>query len=120
MSDGIEIEGFEGLEDLLQQMTISESDEKNAMKKALEPVAKEIESNSPLGNSGRLKRLKIQVKKKDLATIGIIKTTAFYDIFQEFGTSQQKNNVGYFERSVRSKENEAISILFKNLLVKVN
>lgn len=120
MNDGIVIDGFDDLEELLQQMTISETDEKNAMKKALEPISNEIEKNTPEGNTKRLKRLKIQVKKEDLATVGIVKTTAFYDIFQEFGTSQQKSNVGYFERSVRSKENEAVSILFKNLLDKAN
>lgn len=116
---GIELDGFEGLETLLQEMTIDEADEKKAIKKALEPIADEIEKNTPVGTTGRLKRLKVTIKKDGLAVVGTIKMGAFYDIFQEFGTSKSKKNVGFFERSVNRTQREAIEILTSELLDKV-
>ncbi|NMM65495.1 hypothetical protein HBE96_23230 [Clostridium sp. P21] len=116
--NGIAIEGLEELEMLVQNMTIDESDEKRAVKKAIDIVADEIEKNTPEGKTRKLKRLKKSVKKEGFATVGTIKLGAFYDIFQEFGTSQQKHHLGFFERSVKSSENEAIDVLAKELLEK--
>lgn len=113
---GIELQGFEELENLLQDMTIDEYDEKKAIKKAIDIIANEVEKNTPMGATGRLKRLKKTVKKEGLATVGIIKMGAFYDIFQEFGTSKSKKNVGFFERSVNKTQDQAVEILSNELL----
>lgn len=116
MSSGIEIDGFEDLEELLQDMTITEADEKRAMKKAIEPIADEVERNTPERTS-RLKKSVIKsIKREGFATIGIVRLGKFYDIFQEFGTSQQKAHIGFFERSVNKKAEESLSILSKELL----
>lgn len=114
---GIEIEGMEEFTDMIEDMTIDEADEKKAIRNAIRPIAEEIEKNTPIG-SGKLKKISKTVKKEGLATVGIVRTKAFYDIFQEFGTSEQKKNVGYFDRSVKNTENEALSILAKELLDK--
>ncbi|EKO1913619.1 hypothetical protein PZQ55_002707 [Clostridium botulinum] len=119
MSSGIEIEGMEEFTDFLQDMTLTESDERKAVREAIKPIANEVEKNSPTGYTGRLKRISETVKKEGLATVGLVRTTVFYDIFQELGTSKQKKNVGYFERSVKSTEDKALSILAKELLDKV-
>lgn len=118
MSDGIELEGMEEFADFLQDMTIDEADEKKAMREAIKPIANEVEKNTPVGNTGKLKKISKTVKKEGLATVGIVRTKAFYDLFQEFGTSQQKSNIGYFERSVENTKNEALSILTRELLNK--
>jgi HK97 gp10 family phage protein len=119
MADGIEVEGMDEFTDMLEDMTIDEADEKKAMRKAIKPIADEVERNSPVGYTGKLKKISKTVKKEGLATVGIVRTKVFYDIFQEFGTSTQKKNVGYFERSVNSTKDEATGILAKELLDKV-
>src|SRR3712207_1740045 len=103
---------------MLEGMTIDEADEKKAIRNAIRPIAEEIEKNTPIGSTGKLKKISKTVKKEGLATVGIVRTKAFYDIFQEFGTSEQKKNVGYFDRSVKNTENEALNILSKELLNK--
>ncbi|NFQ85118.1 hypothetical protein FDG04_07310 [Clostridium sporogenes] len=118
MSNGIEIEGLDEFTDFLQDMTLTESDEKKAVREAIEPIGNMVEKNSPTGYTGRLKRISKTVKRDGLATVGIVRTKVFYDIFQELGTSKQKKNVGYFERSVKGVEDKAISILTKILLDK--
>lgn len=119
MANGIELEGMEEFTDFLQGMTIDEDDEKKAVRQAIKPIADEIEKNTPEGNTKRLKKISKTVKKDGFATIGIVRTKAFYDLFQEFGTSQQKANVGYFDRSVKNTEDEALKILAKELLDKI-
>lgn len=113
---GIEIDGFKDLEKLLQNMSITETDEKKAMKKAIEVIANEVEKNTPVGSTGRLKNIKKTVKKDGFGIVGIVKMGAFYDVFQEFGTSQGKKHVGFFDRSVNKTQSEAIDILAKELL----
>lgn len=118
MIDGIRIEGLEEIESFLQEVTISEEDERRAIRASLKPMAQEIENNTTK-KSGKLSKLTTTVKKEGLGTVGTIKTKRFYDIFEEFGASGKKHNIGYFERSVRNKEAESISILAKLLLDKI-
>lgn len=113
---GIELEGFEEFESMLQDMTIDEADERKALRKSIKIIASEVEKNTPVGATGRLKKLKIKVKKEGLATVGSFSMGAFYDKFQEFGTSKSKKNVGFFERSVNKTQNEVINTLTKELL----
>jgi HK97 gp10 family phage protein len=116
MDNGIEIDGFDGLEELLQDMTVTEQDEKRAMKKALSPITDEVTKNAP-SKSGRLKKsIKTSVKVEDFAVVGRVRINSFYGCFQEFGTSQQKANIGFFERSVNKSSGESINILAKELL----
>lgn len=114
---GIEIEGLEEFTNFLSEMTIDEADESKAVRLAIEPIAKEIEKNTKK-RSGKLAKISKTVKKQGLATAGIVKTKQFYDIFEEFGTSTAKHNVGYFEKSVKNTEDEAIKILAEILLGK--
>lgn len=116
MGNGIEIDGFEDLEELVQDMVITEADEKKAMKKALEPIANEVERNTPEKTSKLKKSVIKSIKKESFATIGIVRMGRFYDVFQEFGTSKSKAHVGFFEKSVNKTEKEAIYILSKELL----
>lgn len=118
MASGIEIDGFDDLENLLQDMTISDVDEKKAMKKAIEPIYQEVYANAPERTGKLKKQITKIVKKEDFATTGTIKLGAFYSMFEEFGTSQQKSHVGFFETSVNKTNNEAIEILTKELLDK--
>lgn len=116
--NSIELSGFDELEDLLKDMTISDAKEKKAMKLAIEPIYQEIYDNAPVGSTGKLKKYITKTVKKDgFATVGTIKMGAFYTMFQEYGTSKSKANVGFFERAVSKTEEQAIEIISKELLL---
>lgn len=114
--DCIEIDGFEELEEMLQEMNIDEKDEKKAVKCAIDIIADEIEKNTPKRTERLKKSLKRTVKKEEFATVGIVRFGAFWDVFQEFGTSKDKKNVGFFEKSVNRTKDKAIETLAKELL----
>ncbi|NRT33253.1 hypothetical protein OD350_00015 [Clostridium beijerinckii] len=115
---GIELDGFEEVEALLQDMTLTEADEKKAMKAGIDVIYNAVESNTPVGESGDMKRkIREKVSKNDLSLItGQVIMGAWYTGFEEFGTSQQKHHVGFFERSVNSSQDEALEVLAKGLL----
>lgn len=117
--NGIEISGFDDFENLLQDMTISDLDEKKAMKKAIEVIAVGVERDTPIGNSGKLKKIKRSIKKEVFATVGKIELGAFYGMFDEYGTSHSKKHVGFFETSVNRTQDQAIEVLKNELLNKV-
>lgn len=112
----VEIDGFDELEGLLQDMTITPAAEKKAMKKALEPIYEEVIKNAPESTGDLKRQIKTSVKKEDFATIGTVKLGAWYSIFNEFGTSRSKKNIGFFERSVNNSKDQAIRILTEELL----
>lgn len=113
----IELEGFEELETLLQEMTLTDTVKKKAMKSAVEVIAEEVRSNTPSGTTGRTKKqIKTKVSKDDFSVTGQVIMGAWYTGFEEFGTSQQKHNVGFFERSVNSSQSEALEVLTEELL----
>jgi len=113
----IELSGFEELENLLQDMTLTEAQEKKAVKKSIDVIAKAVEINTPVGKTGSTKKqIKTTVSKDDFSITGIVKMGAFYTGFEEFGTSQQKHHIGFVERSVNSSQNEALEVLAKELL----
>ncbi|WP_077853799.1 HK97-gp10 family putative phage morphogenesis protein, partial [Clostridium beijerinckii] len=110
-------DGFEELEALLQDMTLTEADEKKAMKDGIDVIYNAVESNTPVGETGKMKKeIKTKVSKDDFSVTGQVIMGAWYTGFEEFGTSQQKHHVGFFERSVNSSQNEALEVLAKGLL----
>lgn len=118
MDGEIVIEGLEEFTEMLEGMTLTEEDEKKALRAAIKPIANEIEKNTPV-LTGKLRKVKKSVKKEGFATVGTVKLGAWWDIFQEFGTSQQKHHAGFFDRAVKTSENEAVSIVAKELLEKI-
>ena len=112
----IEIEGWDDLEKTLSELTIDKSKERVAMKTAIQPVAKELKANTPKGKTRRLSNVKAVVKQEEFATVGIVRSDAFYDIFQNYGTSKSKKNVGYFDKSIDSTQDLVIEVLAKTLL----
>lgn len=115
----IEVEGLEELTKMLEDATLSKADERNAMKKAIEPAREALEKDSPRGKTGKLAKVKATVKQEDFNTTGIVKSDAFYDKFQDWGTSKQKAHVGYFDRSIESTKDKVIEILGEELLKKI-
>ncbi len=116
MSNRIEISGFPELENLLHDMTISEAKEKAAMRLAIVPMKEGLIAATPKGKTRKLMDVKTTVKKEGFATVGILKLGAFWDMFQEYGTSQQRAHVGFFDRTIRRTERTALAILTRELL----
>ncbi|WP_338631348.1 HK97-gp10 family putative phage morphogenesis protein [Clostridium baratii] len=104
---GIEVEGFEQLLALNDKLALTTADKRKAVRIGIETIAKTIEENSPVGKTKKLSKIKVTVREKNLAIEGIARSGAFYDKMQEYGTSQQKKNVGYFKRSVEKSAVEA-------------
>ncbi|ABG87910.1 hypothetical protein EHZ13_15005 [Clostridium perfringens] len=115
----LEIEGFEEFEKFISEdMVLDESTKRKGIKAGITKIGKAIEKNSPI-KSGRLSKVKIRVKNTGLATEGTASSSEFYDIFQNFGTSEQKAHVGYFDRAVDETTNEAVEevaeIIFRKM-----
>lgn len=113
----IKLEGFEELEEMLSDMQIDEGKEKKAMKKAIEIIAAEVMTNAPEDTTALKKSIEVKVARKiKEGTIGTVRINKFYSVFQEFGTSTQSKHKGFFERSVNSKQKEALEALKDELL----
>ena len=114
--NSIEISGFPELENLLHDMTISDAQEKKAMQLAIIPIKEGLEQAAPEGKTGKLEKIKTSVKKEEFATVGTLKLGAFWGMFQEYGTSQQRAHVGFFENTIRQTERSALAILTREML----
>lgn len=115
----IEYSGFDELESLIQDMVITDQDERKAMKAAIKSVYDKTQNATPVRSTTLKKSEVMQVKKEDFATVGIVRYGVFWDLFNEFGTSKDKSHVGFFERAVNDTNDEVISILTENLTFKV-
>lgn len=116
MADGIKTEGIDELIISLENADITENQERAILKKAIEPAIKALERDTPKGQSGKLEKIKAIIKKDGFATTATLKAGAFWGMFQEFGTSRSKKNIGYFHRSIKNTENEVIDRISKDLL----
>lgn len=119
MANSIEVEGMEELSDLFREMSLTEKDERKALRNGIKIIADTIEKNTPHGPTGELAKIKTGVRNTGLGMEAKAQSKAFYDVFQEFGTSQQKENVGYFENSVEDSKNEAIEEVAKVAFSKI-
>lgn len=119
MASGIEVEGLDEYEKLLEDMVLDFSDKRKSVKAGIEVIAKGLEDDTPVGPTGELAEIKTTVRQKELATEGIARSKAFYDIFQNFGTSEQKAHVGYFDRSVEKNSTKAVAAVAEIIFEKM-
>lgn len=115
----VEVEGMKEFEELLQDMVLDVNAKKKAVKAGIDIVAKSIENNSPKGKTGKLSKIKTSTKDIVLGVEGTAHAKAFYDVFENFGTSQQKAHVGYFDRAVQDSTDEAIEKVAQVIFSKI-
>lgn len=119
MSGTIELDGLDEFQEFVENMALDVTTKRQAVRVGIKEIGQGLEEDTPVGPTGELAEIKISVKESNLAVEGTAKSEAFYDVFQEFGTSEQKANVGYFERSVEDHKDEAISkvaeVIFKKM-----
>lgn len=112
----IEMEGFDELNELLKKMTLTEEDERKAIRAALEPVKEEVEKNTPVA-TGKLKgSVRISLAKEDHQIVGKVTMGEHYGRFLEYGTSKSTKHKGFFARSVRESKGPAMEVLKKEIL----
>lgn len=109
------IEGFDELISKIEKMQITEQEERKALNIAGELIKQNVENESPVDTEKTKKSVKKQIKRIDGNMSCVIKVDKWYAKFQEYGTSQSKANVGWFEKAIRDKEKEAISLIAKEL-----
>ncbi|WP_195948146.1 HK97-gp10 family putative phage morphogenesis protein [Paraclostridium bifermentans] len=119
MSGTIELDGFEEFQEFIEDMSLDISTKRQAVRVGINEIGKGLENDTPVGLTGELAEIKTSVKENALATEGTAKSNAFYDVFQNFGTSEQKAHVGYFDRSVESNTEEAISKVAETIFKKM-
>ncbi|MGL5558811.1 MAG: hypothetical protein ACRDC3_06635 [Paraclostridium dentum] len=119
MSGTIELDGFDEFQEFIEDMSLDIGTKRQAIRSGIKVIGKGLENDTPPGPTGELAEIKISVKENALATEGTAKSKAFYDVFQNFGTSEQKAHVGYFDRSVEGNTQEAISKVAETIFKKM-
>lgn len=118
MGSEIIIEGLDDLFEMFDDMEISESKQRKALNIGGDIIKESMEDNAPEGETGKLKNtIKKTIKNKNGDLSCIIKSTRFYDVFTEYGTSVAKHDVGWVERAVKDVENEAVKAI-KDVILK--
>lgn len=110
-----EIDGFDDFFDEIKNMEISDTKKRKALRTVGDVLIKGIEPNLPKRTGGYRKELKKRITQTDEGMSVIVNSSKFYDIFQEFGTSQQKSNVGSFEKGVNQSADKAVETAIKEL-----
>lgn len=119
MSGTIELDGLDEFQEFIDDMSLNITTKKQAVRQGIKVIGQRLEKDTPVGATGELSEIKISVKESNLAIEGTAKSEAFYDIFQEYGTSEQKANVGYFDRSIEDHQEEAISKVAQTIFRKM-
>lgn len=115
----IEVEGLEEITEMLENATLTKAEERVAMKKAIEAPKEQLIKDSPRGPTGKLADIKDTVSQEEFATTGKLKPSAWWDKFNEWGSSKNKSHIGYFERSIESTKDKFYSVLGEELLKKI-
>lgn len=113
MESNFKIEGVEELKKYLENNEMSEQKERNILKKVGEIIKSEVEKNTPKKTGKLKKNVMVKIKKLYGGTSVIVdfNNNVFWDIFQEFGTSKQRKNIGFFSRSINNVEEEVLRVI---------
>ena len=112
----IRITGLDELADQLSEMEISTAREKQALNKAGDIFKQSFKENIAIRTARSQKRVKKSIKRLDGALVCRVYVDTFYYGFQEWGTSQQKVNVGRIERAIESVADEAVNVATEIML----
>lgn len=119
MSGTIELDGLDEFQEFVEDMFLNITTKKQAVRQGIKVIGQGLENDTPIGPTGELSEIETSVKESNLAVEGTTKSKAFYDVFQNYGTSEQKANVGYFDRSIEDHKEEAISKVAQTIFRKM-
>lgn len=111
----LEIKGFDDVFKDLDDMNISDTKKRRALRNGAEIILNSIQKNSPK-RSGSLKdRWKSKITRID-GDLGFeIKGDTLQDIYNEFGSSDNKKHIGFFSNAVDQVSNKAINIIVEEV-----
>lgn len=116
MSTSFMIEGFDDIFDEIKNMEISTSKKRKVLNQVGDVLVDGIEPHLPKRTGRYRKELAKHIRQLDEGLSVVVNSNAFYDIFEEFGTSKSKKNVGSFEKGVNSVADKAAEIAIKELI----
>lgn len=113
---GLEIKGFDDIFKDLDDMNISDRKKRLALNVGANLVLKAIEANSPKRSGSLKKRWKVKIKRID-GNLGFeIRGDTPQDIYNEFGSSDNKKHIGFFSNAVDRSANLAVSEIISGVL----
>ena len=116
MSATYKVEGFDDFFDEVANMEISTTKKRRVLNEVGDVFVKGIEPYLPK-RSGRYRRMLAKhIKQLDEGLSVVVNSKAYYDVFDEFGTSQSKKSVGSFERGVNAVADKAVETAMKGLI----
>lgn len=104
-ADGISMDGFDKAVNMLEGMIIDDFKETELLKKC-KPITEEIKANQTVLTGSQYEGWRDSVKKIDGNKNFVISNDDFSWVFENFGTSISKHNIGYVDRAVNSKIDE--------------
>lgn len=112
----IRIEGFEDIFKDLDDMNISDIKKKRALNSGAEVVLKSVVDNSPVLTGTMKKRWKSRIRRID-GDLGFeVKGDTVQDIYNEFGSSKNKEHIGFFSKAVDEVSDKAVRIIMGEVL----
>ncbi len=104
---GVTITGIEQTESLFKELT--DAQVRNVANKIGDIVVDAMSANIARDTGASQKSIKKQVRKSDGGIKVSISPHTRYYIFDEFGTSKVKNNIGKLYRAIESSKSECIN-----------
>lgn len=112
----IEIKGFDDIFKDLDDMNISDKKKRIALREGAEIVRQAVIDNSPVRTGKMKKRWKSTIKRFD-GNLGFeVRGDTVQDIENEFGSSKNKKNIGFFSSAVDKVTDKAVNSISKGVL----
>lgn len=112
----IEINGFDDIFKDLDDMNISDKKKRIALREGAEIIKQAVIDNSPVRTGKMKKRWKSSIKRFD-GNLGFeVKGDTVEDIYNEFGSSDNKKHIGFFSNAVDKVADITVSIIAKGVL----
>lgn len=113
---GIKLEGFEDIFSTLDDMNISDKKKKEALKSGADIVRQAVIDNSPVRTGRMKKRWKANIRRID-GDLGFeVNGDTLEDIYNEFGSADNKKHIGFFSNAVDGVTDKAIKTIVKGVL----
>ena len=111
-ADGIAITGLDEVVDMLKNMEIDDYTETMLLNEC-KPFTEEIKANQTVLTGSQFEGWRGSVRKMDSEKYFVISNDDFSWIFENYGTSISKHNVGYVDRAIDSKIDEGKKSMIK-------
>lgn len=111
-ADGISISGLDDVVNMLENMEIDDFKETMLLNEC-KPFIGEIKSNQTILTGSQYEGWRGSVKKIDGKKHFVVSNDDFTWIFENWGTSFSKHNVGYVDRAIDSKIDEVKKSMIK-------